>query len=270
MDPGKTFLECQPLIRKLAARQCAHYALSREDVEDFTQEVQLKLCADDYAVLRQFQERSTLATFLGVVISSKLHDYVDHLWGKWRPSAAAQEMGPVGVEMERLLVRDHLSFHEACQRLLTDQRIGKSEAELAGMAARLPQARLHWGRNRLDSGGDAAGHAAAERSAPANPLGGPAESAEGSVLRQERQPRRRQALTALAAAIQSLPAEDRLLLRLRFQSGLTVAEVARSLRREQKPLYPRLERILKRLRHHLQRCGIDAADIRDILRDADS
>jgi RNA polymerase sigma factor (sigma-70 family) len=270
MDPKTTLQENLELIRALATRQCFKYHLSREEVEDFTQEVIAKLLRDDYAILGQYHERCKLPTYLAMVISTALRDHVNHLWGKWRSSAAAKALGQDAVALERLVVRDHWSFDEACQILRNDPKIHLDEAALAELAEKLPLHRQRWGRNRLDSGCDAAGRAAAGMSAPGHPLATVPESAEETLLRLERAPRLHKAVTALRQALTTLPAEDQLILKLKIESDFTVAQIARALALDQKPLYTRLPKILGRLRQELERRGIDPEDIRDILRDASS
>ena len=62
----------------------------------------------------------------------------------------------------------------------------------------------------------------------------------------------------LGKELAKMAAEDRLLFRMAFEDGFTVADIARTLGLEQKPLYRRLERLLKQLRAALEAVGIDA------------
>jgi DNA-directed RNA polymerase specialized sigma24 family protein len=66
----------------------------------------------------------------------------------------------------------------------------------------------------------------------------------------------RQAAATLEAVSQTLPAEDRVLLRMRFWQGLAVADIAEILKLDAKPLYRRYERLLRDLRHKLAEHGI--------------
>jgi DNA-directed RNA polymerase specialized sigma24 family protein len=68
--------------------------------------------------------------------------------------------------------------------------------------------------------------------------------------------------SALQRALERLETEDRLLLRLLFWSGLTVAEAARALAIPQKPLYRRLPRLLDSLRTELEAAGFTTEHIR--------
>jgi DNA-directed RNA polymerase specialized sigma24 family protein len=49
-----------------------------------------KLVDNDYRILAQWQGRSSFSTFLTVVLVNLTRDYRIHVWGKWRPSAAAR------------------------------------------------------------------------------------------------------------------------------------------------------------------------------------
>jgi RNA polymerase sigma factor (sigma-70 family) len=270
MDLEGLFLQCVPVVAKLAASQCRRYRFSREEVEDFTQEVNKKIWSNGCAVLRQWKQRSKLPAYLAVVVAKALLDHVDHLWGKWRPSAGAVELGWEAVELERLLDRDKLSFDEASRILRIDRKVQMSESELAGLAARL-RPRLHPGRGRQESGGDAAGKAAAGLSSPHNPLASPPESAEDRILREERASRHEKAFAALKAAMASLPDEDFLIVKLRIWDEFKIVDIARHLRLlAEKPLYGRVTRIYDQLREIMERLGIAAEDIGEILRDADS
>ncbi|MFY9826061.1 MAG: hypothetical protein WAM82_32135 [Thermoanaerobaculia bacterium] len=55
----------------------------------------------------------------------------------------------------------------------------------------------------------------------------------------------------LPALLRDLPAEDRLLLKLHFRDGLTIAAISHVLRLPQKQLYSRRDRSLKKLRQSL-------------------
>ena len=67
--------------------------------------------------------------------------------------------------------------------------------------------------------------------------------------------------------IDGLPADDRLILQLRFDSEMSVAEIARSLGLDQKQLYRRIERHLREIRQRLEDAGIAADEAREILGD---
>jgi DNA-directed RNA polymerase specialized sigma24 family protein len=70
---------------------------------------------------------------------------------------------------------------------------------------------------------------------------------------------------SLDAALATLGAEDRLMVSMRFLDGHSVADIARTFRVEQKPLYRRLERSLSALKRGLEASGITGATVRDLV-----
>ena len=78
--------------------------------------MQLKFLERGYDVLRRFEGRSSLKTYLTVVVRRLLLDWQDHTYGKWRPTATALRLGPHAVHLERLMNRDTYSAVEAVQQ----------------------------------------------------------------------------------------------------------------------------------------------------------
>jgi RNA polymerase sigma factor (sigma-70 family) len=269
--PGKGSVEQLYLaqletIRKLAAFACRRYGFAREEVEDFTQHVLVKIWADDCAVLRKYQGRSSLASYLAVVVQRALQDYVNSRWGKWRPSAEAHRRGQLAIDLETLLVRDRQGFDEAC-RILRSRGVTATDAELSEIADRLPPP----SPRRIDGshegaaatgGGDLRGSAAPGHREPVAD-----ESADDGIRKSERQQRRLHAMQALAVAVSALPAEDRLIAKMLGE--FKVVEIAAHLGLDQKALYKRRDKIRARLREALESAGVSAADVAELLDHAD-
>jgi RNA polymerase sigma factor (sigma-70 family) len=214
------------------------------DAADFASHVKMKLVEDDYAILRKFQGRSSLRTYLVVVVQRLFLDCSIAKWGKWRPSAEAKRAGNTGIILERLLWRDGYSFDEACEILATNHHITVSRAELDRIAAALP---ARPGR-RFESDMSLQQHV---------------DTAAGADVLSER--RERTAFAERVAAILKrllarLEPEDRLILVMRFVDGHSVADIASLLRIEQKRLYRRLDRLLRDLREGFRAEGIAAED----------
>jgi RNA polymerase sigma factor for flagellar operon FliA len=70
---------------------------------------------------------------------------------------------------------------------------------------------------------------------------------------------------AMQAAMSALTAEDRVVLRFRYAHGKSIADIARLLGIEQRPLYRRIERLLGELRAALERQGLDAGAVADLI-----
>jgi RNA polymerase sigma factor for flagellar operon FliA len=74
--------------------------------------------------------------------------------------------------------------------------------------------------------------------------------------------RRRQAVyEALYQVLGTLAAQDQVILQLRFRKDRGVADIARDLRLEQKPLYRRIPRMLRVLRDRLRAAGVTPQDV---------
>ena len=211
------------------------------------QHVHEKLIEGDYARIRQFRGRSSFKTYLTTVVQRLLLDYQNSKWGKWRPSAEAERLGEVAMWLERLLVRDERPFEEACQILRFNHRVELSMAKLADLAAKLPSRNLrHFvGEEGLQT----------EPSRNLRPDERLAARETGAV--------KRRIYLGLQRAIAELPPDDRRLIRM--WTELKVADIARILGVEQKPLYRRIEKILGKLKKSLERQGIRRQDIEEVL-----
>lgn len=242
------FLDHLPHIEKVAAHACRQKGLSREESEEFLSTVKIKFLEDDYAVLRKFKGKSSLKTYLTIVVRNFLQDYLNHIWGKWRPSAEAERLGPVAIQMDKLLSREGFSLDEACEILRTNHHVAASLQELKELAARLPPhlpSRSMEGEEPLENR-PAAGMTPEER-----------------VIALEAGKRRRQILLLLKDAMRKLPPDDGLLAKM--SCDFKISQIARTLRVEQKPLYRRLEKIFKTLRQDLESQGIRPDEIGGLL-----
>lgn len=244
------FLAQLDLIDRVIGFVCRRNHLNAADAEDFASHARLKLMQDDYAILRKFQDRSSLKTFLGVTLQRVFLDYRIAAWGKWRPSADARRRGPLAILLERLVARDGHSLDEAYELITTNHRVAASRAELERLAACLPVRT----RRRFEP-----------EDALANVASG--DSAEEEAIERDRRAAAVRIGAALQALLAALPAQDRLIVRLRFEDGQTVAAIATMLRLDQKSLYRRLDRLLRDLRAGLEARGVSAAEVTDLLGD---
>lgn len=231
---------CEKVVSAVARRRC----LSVDEQEDFASWAKLRLVEDGEAILRRFEGRSSLATYLTTVVVNLFRDYRIAKWGKYRPSSAAKRLGTVAVRLEMLLARDGLGFDEAAEMLRRNEGARESTTQLAEIAAQLPVR----APRRFD-GEEALAQLAAGESADDAALRSAAAVAAGRVE------------TALDEALGTLSPEDRLILKLRLHDGLSVADVARSLGLEQKPLYRRLERLTADLRRQMEARGVRSEDV---------
>jgi RNA polymerase sigma factor (sigma-70 family) len=227
----------------LAYTRRAH-RLSADDADEFSSWARLRLLEDDCAILRKFQGLSSFKTFLVTVIQRLFLDWRIKEWGKWRPSAEARRLGPVAIELERLVLRDDIDFDQAAQ-LLVSKGTATSERECEEAWAQLRQR-------------------PARRRASAEVLVQLPAPRQHTVEDDERRARGAAVLGALRKAMAELPASDQLIVKLRYDDRFTVARIAKLIDVEQKSLYRRYEQVWKQLRLALQGAGISEEDVRDL------
>lgn len=249
-SPESVFLRVLPQVDRAVAYQVHRHRLPSADAEDFAQYVKLKLIENDYAVLRKFQGRSSLSTYVASVVSNAFQDFRNSLWGKFRASAEAQRLGPLAVLLEQYVVRDGLAFEEACSQMMSTPGIDASRADLERLAGLLPPRvrRRNEPQDLLD-----------QSPAP--------DRADSNVLTAEKDVFRRRLWTALNIELGRLEPEDAALLALKYKSRRMVSEIATIMGLPQKSLYRRLEALQKRLRVALENEGLNAADVRSFLQD---
>lgn len=243
MNPRELFEANLLTIERVIAIVSRRARLFGVDAEDFASDVKLALIEDDCAILASYEGRSSLDTFLTVVIQRLLADARTRAKGRWHASTEAQRLGPAAVQLETLVRRDGRSLDEALQHMRVDHP-NVTREELQAMLDRLPE---RTGRPRaVDL--DTVGHAiAAGDSADVRAIAGETARASNAAGR------------AVREMLTALPAEDRLLIRLRFGSEMSVADISRMTRLPQRPLYRRLESLLSRMRGALAKAGIDGA-----------
>lgn len=241
------------LIKRITAWVFARRGLRGAEAADFASSVIERLIENDYAVRAKFQGRSSLKTYLTAVINRFYLDFQVQRFGKWRASAEARRLGTVAVRLEQLLYRDGLTLSEACGVLQTDFRVAESREALYELSLKIPRRTRRTPRPGDDPEG-------ANDPTPPAPADGASE-----VEHAERQALADRTFSAIRRALARLPAQDRILLRLHMEGGLTLADVARSLGEEQKALYPRRDAIYSQLRRDLEAEGIGVKDAQELL-----
>lgn len=239
----------QKTIKAVIAQVGRRHWLHPAELEELASNVALKLIENNYLVLRKFRGRSTLRTYLTVVVHRVYLDWRVAEWGKWRPSAAATRIGQAGVLLEQFMAQRGLTFDQACDLLETIPGVTVCRPALETLATRLST------RTKLqvvpleDVGDITAGEASTAFECPKSPLA--AERVMAAVMRE----------------LDALPPSDSRLIRRKFFEGHTVATVARNDAQEPKRLYRHVSRLLKQLRRRLEERGISSADAREVFQD---
>jgi RNA polymerase sigma factor (sigma-70 family) len=239
MDAEELFRQNLPVIEQIASSVCRRNGVHEHEAEDFASDMRLKLCEDNFAVIRKFQGKSSFTTYLTVVITKGFLDHRRRTWGKWTPSSRAKRLGATAVLLEKLVYRDGCTFDTACQILEHKHGVTANRKELQSILGQLPRRAPR--RFEGDAGLD---------TLPA------AERADAPVLGDEHEKRLAAAEEALRRGLAQLTDEDRAIIRMLYYEGLSVAEVSRALRLEQMRLYPRVRQLLATLRKTLTSQGI--------------
>ena len=247
MNYQRLLLEHLDLIDQIVRTTGRRRHLSTEQ-EDFAGYVRLRLVEEDYAVLRKFQNRSSLRTYLVAVIERLSLDYCVERWGRWRPSAAADRLGPVAVLLERLVNRDGHPLEEALEMVSTGHSSAMSLRALRDIWAQLP-ARV----KTTEVSEEAAATVSTDQTAEQN-----VEDDERRVIieRLER---------TLKSAIEAIPDQDRVLLALRYDHDLPMIEIARLTGSSVPTLHRRLDRTLKQLKHALTAADFNPREVSGLI-----
>ncbi len=248
-QPESLFVRELSTIDRAIRFACRRGRMQPHDADDFASYVKLRLIDDSYAIIRKYQRRSTFAAFISIVVQRLLLDYRISQWGKWHASATARRLGEPAITIEALLFRDGRTIDEILPSLtrrwpdLTRQRVETISTKLPTRTARPRPVDIDYARDAIaaDDRVDEVVFASYWRDVS---------SRIEDIVR---------------ATMRDLRDMDRLIFRLRFEGGMSVADISRTLRIEQKPLYRQLQRMLVLLRARLEAAGITAADAASVL-----
>ena len=248
MDAQRLFLDNLELIERIVRAAGRRHHLSIVEQEDFAGYVNVRLLEHDCAVLRKFRGKSTMWTYLAAVIERQLLDFINERWGKWRPSATADTIGPVAVLLERLVTRDGHSVEEAMEIVRINHQAGKTDAELRAIWNQLPP------RKRLSEvNEEAADEVPAE------------ETAEDLVEDAARLRNIERLEGVLAKALAELSTQDRVIIALRYDRGFSVAEIAKLRQSSAATIHRRLDASLKHLKKALLHAGFLPVEVAGLI-----
>lgn len=248
-DPASILVEHLGYVDQVCRAICRRNGVGPDDAAEFVSSVRLHLVENDFSILRRFRGESSIRTYLAVVAAMCFRDFRVARWGRWRPSAEARRLGGVALRLEMLVVRDRRTLREAAEVLRSAGETDRTDGELAAIVRRLPR--------RTGRPLEVAGTVMEAIPSQITP--------ERLAEQDEDEAQQQAAWRALEKALEQLPNEDRAVLRLRYWEGLPVADIARTLKIEQKPLYRRIEKALRLLRASLTAAGVSPATVREIL-----
>ena len=240
-DGRKLYESHLDLIDRVVGFVCRRNGLRGDEGEDFRSEVHLRLMDSEFSILRAFDGRSSLKTYLTVVIQRLMLDFRTERWGRWRPSEAARRLGDDAVLLETLIVRDGHDFSDAVSIMTTTHGVTRDRDELYEMTLSFP---LRWGRS-------------SSTTVPTSEsLHSPERSPEQQAIDRETIECERELSEALTETLQSVEPEERLLLRLVHLEGRKISTIARMMQQDQQSLYRTMYRLQKQFRTTLERRGL--------------
>jgi RNA polymerase sigma factor for flagellar operon FliA len=245
------FLAALPIIDDVTGQVCRRHRLSSTDSEEFRSEVRLHFIERNYEALRRFEGRASLATYITVVVQHLFLDNRNRAWGRWRPSTDARRLGPIGILLERLVTRDGYTTEQAFETLRINHGV-EIDAALRAFGEKL------------------AGRGPSRRFVPEDDAGeiqndGP--GADANVLRAEQDFLAKRVKSALDRARQTLAPMERLILKMRYEDRIPIADIARALHLDQRRLYRTIEQLLAEIRAKLLAEGISGTDVKALLLD---
>jgi RNA polymerase sigma factor (sigma-70 family) len=236
------------LVERVIGGVCRRAGLHGADAEDFASTVKLALIENDYAILRGYEGRAPLGAFLTVVVQRMLSREWMRLRGRWHPSAEAERSGAAAVLLEKLMVRDGRSLDEAVAIVRNvDPSVDGKRAR--SLAEGLP---LRFARPRLVP--------LPEEHEFVAPDATDSRAKEADARRISAR-----AARVVRETMATLPLQDRMLIRFHFGAELSIADAARLLGVPQRPLYRRIEALLRQLREALEREGLGAAAVEELI-----
>lgn len=244
MDSQRLFLDNLELIERIVRTAGRRHHLSFVEQEDFAGVVNVRLLENDCAVLRKFRGKSTMWTYLAAVIERHLLDFIYERWGRWRPSATADTIGPIAVLLERLVTRDGHTLEEAMEIVRTNHEVNMTDLELRAIWTQLPPR-----GKAIEVSDEAADEVRAD------------DSADDLVEDAERQQTLERLERALANALAGLATQDRVIIALRYDRGFSVAEIAKLRQSSVPTVHRRLDASLKHLKKELLHAGFLPAEV---------
>ena len=243
------FADNLALIDRVIAGVCRRARLSREDAEDFASSAKLALMDNDYAILRKYEGRSSLATFLTIVVQRLLSNDRARAYGRWHPSAEAVRLGAAATLLETLVRRDGRTLDEALP-IVRDQHPDLTREAAQALLMRIPARTGRMRRAEVDV-------------VDLQPVA--TQHSDDDALQSDAQRLAEHTAEVIRTALAAMTLEDRTIVRFRFGSGMNVSDISRMLRLPQRPLYRRIDAILDRLRCALEAAAIDAAALGDVI-----
>lgn len=223
------------------------------------------LRADNYRVLREYKGRSSMKRYLEVVIANKVVDIYRRKEGRSRAADEARKMGDVGVRLYELVFETGLPVAEAHDLIAAETDYDGGVEALEEMAERI-RAKRKRGHVEVPLGGYA--HEGEEEGRAAlrvvkddsGSLTVPDDSMgpERAFMENRRESASAKAIAELARL---LSPEEKLMVKMRYNGGMKVKDIAAALGLTEKGAYRAFDSLLARCRKALSDMGFGPEDL---------
>jgi RNA polymerase sigma factor (sigma-70 family) len=247
VEHQRLLLDHLDLIDQIVRKTASHRHLSATEREDFAGFVRVRLIEDNYAILRKFQGRSSWFTYLSAVIERMGFDFCAEMWGRWRPSAMAERLGPAAILLERLVTRDSHSIEEAFV-IVRHHGVDLTDAELRSLWERLPP-RVRTTEVSEDAAAGLSGN----------------DSSEVLVEDADRKRAVERLNRGLQDAFLQIAPQDRVTIALHFDQNLSISRIAKLTGSSVPTLHRRLKKSFLQLEAALIRDGFDPRDLSELI-----
>jgi DNA-directed RNA polymerase specialized sigma24 family protein len=238
------------LVTQVVERSRWKLGADEEEGDTVESRVKLKLYANDFEVLRSFRRESSFPLYLKTIVQRTFHDLRVERFGKWHHSAAAERLGPLAKNLERLIYRDGHTQSEAISVVMTSHP-EVSRGTLEKMLEELPIKQRRPAKVSMED---------LEDLVSTDP------ESDVLIMTGERFRLSERAAAAVREFMQALEDSDRQLLQYFFERNLKISTIAQMLMRDQKSLYRHRDDLLAQLRAKLESLGIRREDAADLYR----
>lgn len=243
-DAQKLLTEHLPLVRRTVELACGRGFA--HEVEDCFAWVLVRLLENDYARVRRYRGDAPFRFYLRSVVIHLVRDYRVSVWGKWKSSVAARQLGWTALRLERLVWRDGHAADDAVA--IVAQEDGLDPKELHRLLERIParDARHRFVEESLAE----------------------AVEATGEVESRVQHSRQRALESDLKRHLKEILAQEdpavRQLLRSHYRDGEKIVEIARREGFSERRYYSQLARTLKKIRRELLLRGIEESALEEL------
>lgn len=258
------------MINNLAGRRF-HSTTLAEEASLFVLE---QLAEDSWKRLKKFSAESSFKTYLASVTFRLLEDFSRKKFGRKRPPAWIQKLGGTWLHLFRLLCLQRVDITEAVERIAQVFITEKKEAiEQKGLTVleNVVDCRSHQGKEISIDDAQKQEHSGNHHMLQEQRF----EDEEKhllfkaifkDILTTDTKQKVYESSQKVVSVGVELKAEERLLLKLCYQDGLSVTEAGRILGYNRNQVHGRLRRLLIRLRHEFEKMDLDR-ELLQLLRD---